>query len=124
ETLPTAPDAARYTFDPTWPKLPLPHKWAMGGVGGIFVDSRDHVWVHAATRDVPNYARGAEQSPPAGDCCVAAPPVIEFDAEGNVVQGWGGPGKGYQWPSYAHGLYVDHKGNVWIGGSQTREGAD
>ncbi|MCA0200099.1 MAG: hypothetical protein LCH56_04590 [Proteobacteria bacterium] len=124
DTLPAAPDAARYKFDATWPKLPLPNKWAMGGVGGIFADSRDHVWVHAATRDVPNYARGAEQSPPAGDCCVAAPPVIEFDADGNVVQGWGGPGNGYQWPSYAHGLYVDHKGNVWIGGSQTREGQD
>jgi DNA-binding beta-propeller fold protein YncE len=124
DALPAAPNAARYQFDTSWPKLPLANKWAMGGVGGIFVDSRDHVWVHAATRDIPNYARGAEQSPPAGDCCVAAPPVIEFDAAGDIVQGWGGPGKGYQWPSYAHGLYVDHKGNVWVAGSQTREGSD
>jgi hypothetical protein len=63
DTVPSAPDAKHYKFDPSWPKLPLPNKWAMGGVGGIFVDSRDHVWVHAATRDIPNYARGAEQSP-------------------------------------------------------------
>lgn len=122
--LPAVPDAAHYKLDPTWPQLPLPHQWAMGGVGGIFVDSRDHVWIHAAQRDVPNYARGAEQSPPGSSCCIAAPPIIEFDPEGRVVQAWGGPGEGYDWPSYAHGLYVDHKGNVWIGGSQTRPGRD
>lgn len=124
DALPKAPDAADYRLDSAWPKLPLPHQWAMGGIGGIFVDQSDHVWVHAAQRDVPAYARGAAQNPPAGDCCVPAPPVIEFDPEGNVVQAWGGPGEGYQWPSYAHGIYVDYKGNVWIGGSQTREGRD
>ena len=26
------------------------------------------------------------------------PPVMEFDAAGNYVQGWGGPGQGYEWP--------------------------
>ena len=31
----------------------------------------------------------AEQKPPIGTCCAAAPPVIEFDAQGKVVQGWG-----------------------------------
>ncbi|MEJ1966805.1 MAG: hypothetical protein WDO56_36800 [Gammaproteobacteria bacterium] len=35
-----------------------------------------------------------------------------------------GPGQGYDAPSSGHGLYIDYKGNVWIGGSQTRKGAD
>ena len=47
----------------------------------------------------------------------AAPPVLEFDAEGNFIQGWGGPGAGYDWPETEHGIYVDPKGFVWIGGN-------
>ena len=30
---------------------------------------------------------------------------------------WGGPGAGYEWPLSNHGITVDHKGNVWIGGN-------
>jgi DNA-binding beta-propeller fold protein YncE len=30
---------------------------------------------------------------------------------------WGGPGQGYDWPSSNHGIFVDHEGNVWIGGN-------
>ena len=30
---------------------------------------------------------------------------------------WGGPGQGYEWPTSAHGITVDHKGNVWLGGN-------
>jgi hypothetical protein len=48
---------------------------------------------------------------------MAAPPVLEFDADGNFVQGWGGPGEGYDWPENEHGIYVDPKGFVWIGGN-------
>jgi hypothetical protein len=40
----------------------------------------------------------------------AAPPVLEFDADGLFVQGWGGPGEGYDWPEIEHGIYVDPKG--------------
>jgi DNA-binding beta-propeller fold protein YncE len=42
---------------------------------------------------------------------------MEFDAAGHYVQGWGGPGDGYEWPSSEHGIYVDYKGFVWIGGN-------
>jgi len=60
----------------------------------------------------------AAQDPPfADECCFAAPPVIEFDAEGNVVNSWGGPGQGYDWPTSNHGIVVDHMDNVWIGGN-------
>jgi DNA-binding beta-propeller fold protein YncE len=50
-------------------------------------------------------------------CCAPAPPVIEFDEEGNLIQAWGGPDEGYDWPESEHGMYVDDKDNVWIAGS-------
>ena len=47
----------------------------------------------------------------------AAPPVLEFDKAGNLIASWGGPGQGYNWPDSNHGIFVDYKGNVWIGGN-------
>jgi DNA-binding beta-propeller fold protein YncE len=57
----------------------------------------------------------ADQAPPSGECCSAAPPVLEFDQEGNLVQGWGAPGPGYEWPTSEHGIFVDDEDHVWIG---------
>jgi DNA-binding beta-propeller fold protein YncE len=48
-------------------------------------------------------------------CCVPAPPVIEFDQAGKVVQGWGGDGPGYKWGNDGHGIHVDHNNFVWVG---------
>jgi hypothetical protein len=50
-------------------------------------------------------------------CCAGAPPVLEFDQAGNLLRHWGGPGQGYEWPDGNHGIFIDHKGNVWIGGN-------
>jgi DNA-binding beta-propeller fold protein YncE len=86
---------------------------------GVSVDAQDHVWiVHrgAATLN-PRTETGADASPPVGECCLAAPPVLEFDPAGNLVGHWGGPGPGYDWPDSNHGITIDHKGNVWIGGN-------
>ncbi len=46
-----------------------------------------------------------------------APPVIEFDRDGTVIQSWGGPGEGYEWPVPEHGIRIDFKGNVRSGGN-------
>src|SRR5579862_7733805 len=46
------------------------------------------------------------------DCCAPAPPVLEFDQGGNLINSWGGPGQGYDWPETNHGIFVDYKGNV------------
>jgi DNA-binding beta-propeller fold protein YncE len=59
----------------------------------------------------------AAQIPPASECCVPAPPVLEFDEEGNLIGHWGGPGDLYDWPVSMHGIAIDPDGNVWIGGN-------
>ena len=51
------------------------------------------------------------------ECCAAAPPILEFNEAGDLIGHWGGPGEGYEWPSSNHGIDVDYKGNVWIGGN-------
>ena len=97
--------------DPFWPK-PLPNKWLLGHVIGVAVDSRDHIWVLHRPRSLTDSERGAAVDPPTSECCVPAPAVIEFDQEGDVVQAWGGPGEGYEWPNEEHGIFVDHLDNV------------
>ena len=109
--------APRFEVDPFWPK-PLPNHWLLGAAIGVWVDERDHVWIiHRSSATLNNNERGAELNPPTGECCKGAPPVLEFDAAGNLVGSWGGPGAGYEWPQSNHGIFVDHKGNVWIGGN-------
>ncbi len=118
----SSPDMPRYAVDVTWPQLPLPNQWALGEMGGMFIDARDHVWVVQRPGTLAPYEKAAALDPPAASCCYPAPPVIEFDAQGKVVQAWGGPGAGYDWPTSEHGITVDHQGNVWIGGNATRPG--
>ena len=59
----------------------------------------------------------AATNPPIAQCCAAAPPVLEFDQAGNLIRHWGGPGSGYDWPVSNHGITVNYKGFVWIGGN-------
>jgi DNA-binding beta-propeller fold protein YncE len=109
--------APRFEVDPFWPK-PLPNHWLLGSAVGVSVDSRDHVWiVHRQQSLNPRTEAGVPASNVEGECCSAAPPVLEFDAEGNLVGSWGGPGEGYDWPKSNHGITVDQMDNVWIGGN-------
>ena len=104
---------------PSWAKLPS--KWRLGNVAQVSVDAQDHVWVLHRPRFIPKAQRD-----------MAAPPVLEFDSEGNFIQGWGGPSEGfdgwdgdpaeaYDWPENEHGIHVDYKGNVWISGNACQE---
>lgn len=108
--------APRFEVDPFWPK-PLPNHWVIGATIGVGVDSKDHVWIIHRAGSLEEKEKYATWTPKAAECCVPAPPVLEFDAEGNLVGHWGGPGQGYDWPVSNHGIDVDHKGNVWIGGN-------
>ena len=105
-----------FEVDPFWPK-PLPNRWILGQVAGVAVDARDHVWILHRPGTLTPQETGAALDPPTAECCVPAPPVIEFDADGNVVQAWGGSGSHAPWPESEHGIYVDSQDHVWIGSS-------
>jgi DNA-binding beta-propeller fold protein YncE len=109
--------APRFEIDPLWPK-PLPNHWVMGNVIGVSVDDKDHVWIIHRGGSLEAKEVYATTNPPSSECCVPAPPVLAFDQEGNLVASWGGKDtKDYTWPASNHGITVDHKGNVWIGGN-------
>ena len=105
-----------FTVDPSWP-LEMPNQWIMGAVTSVFVDAQDHVWVTHLPETLTPEETSAVQDPPIGTCCVPAPVVVEFDQNGAVVQGWGDPATQdvSEFPRNAHGLFVDHQDNVWIG---------
>ena len=114
--------APRFEVDPMWPK-PLPNHWLLGSTIGVSVDAQDHVWIiHRSSATLNNNERGAELDPPTGECCKGAPPVLEFDQAGNLLRHWGGPGAGFEWPQSNHGITIDYKGNVWIGGNGADDG--
>src|SRR5262245_49711129 len=93
-----------FEVDPSWPKIP--NNWTIGHVSSVAVDKRDHVFLLHRPNTIPEDRRGR-----------SAPPVLEYDAKGVFVTAWGGPAAGYDWPDSEHGIAVDYKDNVWIGGS-------
>src|ERR1700688_1359448 len=110
-----AVQAPRFEVDPLWPK-PLPNHWILGQTIGVSVDAQDHVWIIHRARSLQPGEVHATTAPPTAECCAPAPPILEFDQEGNLIGHFGGPGQGYDWPESNHGITIDYKGNVWIGG--------
>jgi DNA-binding beta-propeller fold protein YncE len=105
-----------FEVDPLWPK-PLPNHWVLGMTIGVSTDAHDNVWI-IHRNDSPEPKEVYETwKPPAADCCMTAPPVLEFNQAGDLIGHWGGPGTGYEWPSSLHGITVDYQGNIWIGGN-------
>jgi DNA-binding beta-propeller fold protein YncE len=115
---PAKAQAPMFQVDPLWPK-PLPNKWVIGSTVGLSVDSRDHVWIIYRLSTVDDNEKAGTLKN--GDCCFVAPQVLEFDPEGNLVSSFGGPGQGYEWPDSEHGVFVDHKDNVWISGNGAKD---
>src|SRR5260221_7451388 len=93
-----------FQVDPAWPIVP--NNWVLGEVTSIAVDSHDRIWVLHRPRSIPADKRAQ-----------AAPPVLEFDAAGNLLNSWGGHAAGYDWPEREHGIFVDSKDFVWISGN-------
>src|SRR3954449_5715445 len=108
--------APRFEVDPMWPK-PLPNHWVIGSAIGVSVDASDHIWVIHREGSLEEKEKYAKWNPPAAECCAPAPPILEFNEAGDLIGHWGGAGQGFEWPSSNHGIDVDYKGNVWIGGN-------
>ena len=102
--------------DPLWSQA-LPNKWVTGQVGGTAVDSHDNLWVFHRPGTIPDGEKAAALSPPQAECCIPAPAVVVFDTNGKFIRAWGAPGPGYEWPASQHGIFVDHKDNVWLSGN-------
>src|SRR4051812_2103344 len=93
-----------FEVDAAWPKVPP--KWKLGDASSIALDGQDNVWVLHRPRTLKPE-----------EAAQAAPPIVVFDGAGNFLKAWGGPGSGYEWPEREHGIHIDHKGFVWIGGN-------
>ena len=114
-------EAPMFEVDPLWPK-PLPNEGLLGMTIGVSIDAQDNVWiVHRGAATLNNNEKGAELNPPVAICCRSAPPVIAFNQDGDVIHAWGGKGEGYEWPESMHGITVDNKGNVWLGGNGAKD---
>ncbi len=131
-----------FVVDASWPKpLPAPvdsngvaHRWVAGEVAGSCIDAQDNVftvnraWERGVTLNgvLQGNQSGAIVGQDASASSIPAPPVIEYDSEGNTVAGWGNPaliqsgpsyGGAAYWPHGAHGCFVDYQGNIWTAGN-------
>lgn len=113
-------EAPKFEVDPAFPK-PMPNGWLMGMAIGIAVDAQDNIWVVHRPDTLSAVEAAADENPPTAKCCRRAPPVLQFDRQGNLLKAWGGPGQGYEWPESGHGIFIDHKGVVWVGGNGTND---
>src|SRR2546427_8287721 len=86
----------KFRYDPTFPQ-PLPEKWAIGAIGGMAVDSHDHILGLHRPGPLQKKERfaGAAMTPPPAGCCIPAPPVLELDQDRKLLSSWGGPRQGY-----------------------------
>jgi 6-phosphogluconolactonase (cycloisomerase 2 family) len=117
-----------FEVDPFWPKAM--NNMVFGQTIGLGIDEKDQVWIIHRGNDPTNLDGTEYATPPANakeyyrpgqtkvsECCDPAPPVVAFDQAGNVAFQWGGPSLHPDWPDSNHGIVVDHKGIVWIGGN-------
>ena len=90
----------QYEADRFWPK-PLPNGWVLGGLGGVCVDAQDHVFILNRQDVIEGDLNGG----------TLAPPIIEFDPAGNVVNSWG---DSTLLEPRLHSCRTDKDNNIWI----------
>src|SRR5712671_3416911 len=79
-----AVEAPQFEVDPLWPK-PLPNHWNQGMTVGVSVDSQDHICIVLRTNTHEPIEIYSTADPPAPEFSIPAPPVLEFDEEGNLI---------------------------------------
>jgi hypothetical protein len=103
-SVPTLPQAQgggpRFEVVADWPKH-LPNRWVLGGMGGHCIDAQDHVLI-LNRQDVLDGELNAGR---------LAPPMIEFDPDGNVVHSWG---DSKLLDARLHSCHFDQDNNVWV----------
>lgn len=110
----------QYKVDQSWPQT-LPNNWLIGDVGGVNVDRHDHVWVVQRPASLSVAEVQAGLSPPTAKCCVAAPPVLEFDTDGKLLRSWGG--KTFEnWFDSEHAIFADADDHIWVLGAGGKDG--
>ena len=129
-----------FEVDPFWPKT-MPNNWVFGQTIGLGIDEKDQVWIihrgndpgnldgteyafpppQAAAAAAVRAARGlrapANAGPRSASAATRRRRSWRSTRRGNVVHSWGGPSLHPDWPDSNHGIVVDHKGIVWIGGN-------
>lgn len=83
-------------------KLPEGRTW--GAVGGVSIDSHDHIW--AAERCGGNTCAGSNLDP-----------ILEFDQSGKLLKSFGGG-----MFIFPHGLFIDKEDNIWVCDGQGKDG--
>jgi DNA-binding beta-propeller fold protein YncE len=94
----------KFEVDASWPK-PLPDFWVTGGIGGVCVDSEDHIFVLNRGDLTSNELDAGQQ----------APPVLEFDSKGSLLHSFG---DAKVVPLDLHGCTVDYQNNIWMAGAR------
>ncbi len=90
--------------DADWPDVP--DRWRVGDVSSVAIDADDNAWILHRPRTL-----SAQEAP------MAAPAILGFEPNGSFLRAWGGDGDGYEWVQREHGIHIDYRGNVWIGGN-------
>jgi DNA-binding beta-propeller fold protein YncE len=118
---PAHAEGPAYKVDTSWPQK-LPNNWAIGDVAGVSVDKHNNIWIFQRPGTLSADDTLAGKSPPTAKCCVAAPPVLEFDTDGKLLRSWGGPSQVENWFESEHSVFVDDEDNVWLLGAGMHDG--
>ncbi len=100
------------------PALKIPEGRYLGPVTGLAIAPNGHIWICHLTKQLE---WGSPES--LWRDKARLPPVVEFDADGNFIQAWGGPdhlpridGRP-QWLQNEETVSIDDEGAIWIFGA-------
>jgi len=111
----------QFVVEAGWPQLP--ENSLLGQISGVAVDASDNVWLVQRPKSISNWELGLEQQPAKAQCCKSLPEVVQFSADGRYLQSWSGSKSTpelaglSQWPNSIHGIFIDHRGDVWLAGN-------
>ena len=82
--------APNYQIDASWPGV-LPNNWTIGQVGGLAMGAQDHLFVIHRPKSIGKDQLMAGNNPPGAECCVAAPTIVAFNPQGEVIASFPAP---------------------------------